>query len=210
MNENYFRIDENIVIDLNALNKEQLSQLTDAVQQQKIKIIENNVENLSSRTTSIEIDVNILKENQKEQEKINSEFNEKMNYLSSPDYKGIRKKFTAKASQRVRNILGGTTTAEYVLFSHYFHKRIYNDIAKEMENPTWDHFSMKEYDKVGSLYQTAQELRDSWLPSKQYMNYCINQLIIKRDNGILASEKCRALTTFLSATNNGKDVAFAA
>ena len=102
------------------------------------------------------------------------------------------------------------TSSEYVLFGSFFFKKIYADIATHFELDTWYDIDMTEYDKETSMYNQAKEFAKYWTPSNWYVKETINIMIEKRDNGILASERCRALTEYLRTTNNGEINPFSA
>ena len=69
---------------------------------------------------------------------------------------------------------------------------------------------MENYENENSIYSQAKEFASYWTPSGLYIRHCIDSLIEKRDNGVLSSEKCRALTQYLKVTNNGEINPFAA
>ena len=67
---------------------------------------------------------------------------------------------------------------------------------------------MEDYEEPGSMYDKARIYRDSYMPSRIYIDSKIDELKKRRDIGALPAEKCRLLTEFLDSTNNGKNIPF--
>lgn len=145
---------------------------------------------------------------EKEQEKAQTEIatlKKNTNVLCSPFHSKRRRNLGKLCKARVWHLLNDDkTSCEYVLFSGFLFKKIYSDIAISFDLDTWLDLDMENYDHETSMYSRAKELASNWIPSARYVKYCTDNLIEKRDNGVLSQEKCRALTQYLKATNNGK------
>ena len=199
---------DNYMIDLNNMSPEEMELAEQKIAEKKYEQKKRRIEDKENETKKI-------KEKQKELEDDTNTnrtdinlLKEQTNVLCAPTHHKRRNKFSKKASARVKFLLGDKTTADYILFSPYFFKGIYADIAFQLELGNWDDVSMEDYENPTSQYSQAKEIRDNWKPQYTYFKRCLNELIEKRDNGNLAKERCRALTDFLSYTNNGKNVAF--
>lgn len=129
--------------------------------------------------------------------------------LCSHKYRKERKRFMRGAAKRVKLLLGDDpTTVEYDLFAPFFFKGIYSDIGYKLGIGDWCAIDMCDYKSSSSQFRQAESIRDNWKPSSKYFHECLRKLIEKRDNGTLRAERCRALTTFLNATDNAKNVGF--
>lgn len=96
------------------------------------------------------------------------------------------------------------TSCDYVLFNSFLFKKIYADIAVHFDLDTWYDLSMENYELENSIYSQAKEFATYWTPSSWYIKECIKDMVVKRDNGLLSPERCRALTEYLKFTNNGE------
>lgn len=146
----------------------------------------------------------IMKEDIESQKKDLSEVKKNTNVVCSP--------FHTKRKRYLRNICRShvwklfnddPNSSQYILFSHYFFKRIYHDLAAYFDLDSWYDIDMTDYTSPDSMYAQAKEYATYWKPSDWYIRNCVDSLIIKRDNGLLSPERCRALTNYLRITNNG-------
>lgn len=127
------------------------------------------------------------------------------NVLCSPFHSKRKKNFKKICKARVWNLFNNEAdNYEYVLFSSFLFKKIYADIASKFGLDSWFDLSMENYEQDNSMYSQAKDFVTYWTPDSWYIKYCVNSLIEKRDNGLLSSEKCRALTQYLKATDNGE------
>ena len=127
------------------------------------------------------------------------------NVICSPFHSKRKKNFKKICKARVWNLFNNEAdNYEYVLFSSFLFKKIYADIASKFELDSWFDLNMENYEQDNSMYSQAKDFITYWTPDSWYIKYCVNSLIEKRDNGLLSSEKCRALTQYLKATNNGE------
>lgn len=127
------------------------------------------------------------------------------NVVCSPFHSKRKKNFKKICKLRVWNLFNNeSTNYEYVLFSSFLFKKIYADIASKFELDSWFDLSMENFEQDNIMYSQAKDFVTYWTPTAWYIKYCFNSLIEKRDNGLLSSEKCRTLTQYLKATNNGE------
>lgn len=125
--------------------------------------------------------------------------------LSSKEHSIRLRKLKTRASDRVNDMLKKEeATCEYVLFERYFHFRIYTDLSYKLNLGSYKEMDMCDYEKPNSTYSKSLEYVENWTPSKKYIDDVLKKLSKLRDNGFLASEKCRALTAYLENTDNGK------
>lgn len=61
------------------------------------------------------------------------------------------KTFRKLCGARVYEILGGTATVEFILWSHYFFKRIHGDIATYFQVDTCKNVSVDDYEQAKAL-----------------------------------------------------------
>lgn len=103
-------------------------------------------------------------------------------------------KLKSVCKKRIWQLLGNPTSDMYALLAGYFYSKIYTDIAKYFD-----------VDKCGNIPVTeldmALEQAYRWYPSDRYVYTTIIGLKKKRDKGILAIEKCKALSTYLLIYN---------
>lgn len=188
---------------------------------QEISLIENRIyqRKFNDVVASIEVVRNeqmIMKENIEAQKRTIDAIKEKQDeqdartFLGNVEYSSYCKKFQNGCKARVYALLGDNTTASNILFYSYFCKKIYRDIEIALDLPDWHQINMVDFESINSEYYRAKQYRDSWRPSRKYFNKILNELIQKRDQGLLPPVKCRALTLFLNATNNGQNVPFVA
>ena len=205
-------MNEIIELDTEHMTEEQLALYAAKIMEQRQKNIEEQMKSITSEIEKQTIKITEIENGQKKNDEAIQKLKEENNSLGSYKYKKIKTKFMNKAKKRVKYLLGGTTSCDYVVLAPFLHKNIYFDIACELGlDGDWDSIPMDEYTKQGSVFSLAEEIRDGWYPKKSYIiNHCLKELIEKRDNGILSPERCRALTSFLAATNNGKDIPFVA
>jgi hypothetical protein len=211
-------MDENMIgtrFDYENMTTEELDCQQDKIMNIKVKRIETRMSELEEKQKDLQNTQNRIGtiiddigKGQTEQKGRIDALEKETNVLCAPTHHKRRNHFKKKASARVKYLLGDKTTPEYMLFAAYFFKGIYHDIAYQLELGEWDDISMEDYDKYDSQYEQAKNIRDNWKPSVRYFKHCLDELIEKRDNTILSQDRCRALTIFLKATNNGEDVVF--
>lgn len=199
---------ENYIIDLNNMTPEQMELAEQKISEIKYEKLKRRIKDNENKTKKIEEKQKELEDDNKANKDDINTLKEQTNVLCAPIHHKRRGKFSKKASSRVKFLLGDKTTSDYILFSPYFFKGIYADIAYQLELGNWDDVSMENYESQTSQYSQAKEIRDNWRPSYTYFKRCLDELIDKRDNGNLSKERCRALTDFLTYTDNGKNVAF--
>lgn len=162
-----------------------------------IKAIENQNRRRDERINDLETETNRTKASIESLEK-------NTNVLCAPFHSKRRKNFRNLCKSRVHQLFDNAKdTAEYILFAHFLFKKIYGDIAYRFDLDTWGDINMENYQNETSMYSQAKEFAEYWTPSTQYIKECLNQMITKRDNGLLSSERCRALTEYLRNTDNG-------
>jgi len=194
---------------MNELTKEERDYVRNQLNELDMDDIKEKLTDITNEQERINTRINGFEDTQKIQGADIDQLKKDTNVLCAPTHHKKRSKFKKKASARVRFLLGNDkTTPEYMLFSPYFFKGIYADVAYQLELGEWDDISMEGYEELNSQYERAKEIRDNWKPSYIYFKRCLDELIEKRDKGELRQERCRALTAFLSATDNGKNVAF--
>lgn len=133
------------------------------------------------------------------------ELKKNTNVICSPFHSKRKRNFNKLCKSRVWELFGNNKdTSEYVLFSHFLFKKIYGDIATHFDLDTWHDLSMENFENSNSTYSLAKEFARYWTPSNWYIKECVNEMISKRDKGLLSSERCRALTEYLKITDNGK------
>ena len=128
--------------------------------------------------------------------------------IGNQNYSAQYRVFTRKANRRIHELVGDPTTDEYILFQPFFRSGIYKDIADSFDLSSWKQISMVNYSDDKSMYNAALRKLEDWKPSKRYFNKRLAQLIEKRDNGVLATERCKALTRFLNKTDNARNIPF--
>lgn len=138
------------------------------------------------------------------------ELKKNTNVICSPFHSKRKRNFNKLCKSRVWELFGNNKdTSEYVLFSHFLFKKIYGDIATHFDLDTWHDLSMEDFENNNSTYSLAKEFARYWIPSNWYIKECVNEMISKRDKGLLSSERCRALTEYLKTTDNGEINPFA-
>lgn len=128
--------------------------------------------------------------------------------LGNQNYTPQYRVFSRKANRRIHELVGSPTDDAYILFQPFFRSGIYKDIADTLNISSWKQISMINYNDPSSDYNSALHMLETWKPKHGYFIKRVNDLIEKRDNGVLATERCRALTRFLRETNNATDVPF--
>lgn len=171
---------------------------------EQLELIKEQSEKQKARIDIIE------KEHEKTQTELES-LKKNTNIICSPFHSKRKRNFNKLCKSRVWSLFNNDIdSCEYVLFSSFLFKKIYGDIATKFDLDTWHDLSMENYEQENSMYSQAKEFASYWTPSGWYIRHCIDGLIEKRDNGVLSSEKCRALTQYLKFTNNGEINPFAA
>lgn len=133
------------------------------------------------------------------------ELKKNTNVICSPFHSKRKRNFNKLCKSRVWELFGNNKdTSEYILFSHFLFKKIYGDIATHFDLDTWHDLSMEDFENSNSTYSLAKEFARYWTPSNWYIKECVNEMISKRDKGLLSSERCRALTEYLKTTDNGE------
>lgn len=146
----------------------------------------------------------IMKEDIESQGKDISALQKNTNVLCSPFHSKRRKYLGNICKARVWELFSNDkNTSLYILFNHYLFKRIYHDLAAHFDLDAWGDIDMTDYATSTSMYAQAKEFASYWKPSNWYIKDCVDSLIIKRDNGLLSPERCRALTNYLKTTKNG-------
>lgn len=128
--------------------------------------------------------------------------------LGNQNYTPQYRVFSRKANRRIHELVGGPMDDSYILFQPFFRSGIYKDISDALNISSWKQISMVNYTDPNSDYNSALHMIEIWKPKHGYFIKRVNDLIEKRDNGVLATERCRALTRFLRETNNATDVPF--
>lgn len=128
--------------------------------------------------------------------------------IGNQNYASQYNVFSKNATKRIHELLGNTTDDNYVLFQPYFRTGIYKAVTDAFNLSSWKQLSMINYEKENSDYNRGLRILKTWKPQKSYFHSRLNRLITSRDNGVLAPERCRALTRFLNKTDNAKNVPF--
>jgi hypothetical protein len=199
---------ENLIIDLNNMTPEQMEIAEQKISEIKFEKLKNRLIENENKVKRIEEEQTILKDDANKNKADITELKEQTCVLCAPVHRKRRKQFSKKATARVKFLLGDATSPDYILFSPYFFKGIYADIAFQLELGNWDDVSMEDFDNLNSQYSLAKDIRDTWRPQYTYFKRCLDELIEKRDNGNLPKERCKALTDFLARTDNGSNVDF--
>lgn len=175
------------------------------------KDIREQLELIREQSEKQEARIDIIeKQHEKTQTEVES-LKKNTNVICSPFHSKRKRNFNKLCKSRVWSLFNNDiNSCEYVLFSSFLFKKIYGDIATKFDLDTWHDLSMENYENENSIYSQAKEFASYWTPSGLYIRHCIDSLIEKRDNGVLSSEKCRALTQYLKVTNNGEINPFAA
>lgn len=132
-----------------------------------------------------------------------------INTIASPTHHSRKLTLQRICKRRVHHLLGASTGFTYNVFSPFFFKQIYADMAKELELDHWSDICMDNYEDTNSPYNQAKEYGESWKPSGAYVRAKLEDLQERRDNGYLEQARCRALTDYLAATQNGRINPFA-
>lgn len=149
--------------------------------------------------------IGIMEEETEKIKVATEELKKNTNVLCSPFHSKRRRNFTKICKGRVWYLFNNEKDrAEFILFSHFLFKKIYGDIAGHFDLDTWHDLSMEDYNQENSTYNQAKEIAKYWTPSDWYIKECINDMVNKRDKGLLSPERCRALTEYLRVTNNGE------
>lgn len=193
---------------LEDLTKAERDYLKNELNERDKRDLQADVEALKHSQIETTRRMNKLEEEQFSQSKEIKQIKEINNVLAHPQFDSLRREFRQKANSRVNYLLGDFTSPESICFKSFFNKGIYGTIEYELELGHWDMMSMENYENPDSIYETAKGIRDSWRPSATYFQKCLDELIKKRDKGYLPPYRCRALTDFLTATNNGVNVSF--
>lgn len=198
-------MDSLLVKPTNELTKSERELLKNELNEMDKDDIRKELEKIRNHQEKDNIRITTIEEEQKKQEAAIKKIEEDTNVLCAPFHSKRKKVFSNICKNRVRwHFAFDKSSPEYVLFSPFFFKRIYGDIANEFDLGSWHDISMKDYENPGSMYNMAIDYAKSWFPSDYYVRDCIDTMVKQRDGGILAPERCRALTQYLEITNNGK------
>lgn len=103
-----------------------------------------------------------------------------------------------KAASRVYELLGNDTSSiEFIVWSSYFFKKIYSDIA--------NHFNVSKCANINvDDFEEACYLAENWTPSEYYIKEKIEEMKSKVTTGALKQERIMALNMYLKSTNDGE------
>lgn len=189
----------------NELTKTEREYLRNELNEMDKDDIRNELEEIKSAQEGYNTRIGIVEEETRKQGDSIKKLEKNTNVICSPFHSKRKKNFKNLCKARVWKLFSNDKdSCEYVLFHHFFFKKIYADIANHFDLDTWCDISMENYEQTNSMYSLAKELANYWTPSDWYIKECIKGMIIKRDKGILSPERCRALTEYLKLTNNGE------
>jgi len=208
MKKNEIRKTETVALAVADMTPEELALYQEQIFIRKQQILEERMKELENNRKKDRTDIDNVINTQEQLGSDIENLKHETNILCAPTHKKRKADFSKKASARVNFLLGNPTTPEYILFSKYFYKGIYSDIAYQLKLSSWQDIPMDNYEYKDSIYTRAIRIRDEWRPNILYFERCLKELIEKRDVGYLPAEKCRALTDFLKSTNNGTQVNF--
>ena len=106
------------------------------------------------------------------------------------------KNLRSACASRVHSILGDMSGFNYLLWNSYFFKKIYNDLGNCFEVDSYKNIHINDYEK-------AKTFAHSWRPDDTYVYEKTQELIEKRNKGMLNQTRCMALAAYLEATDNG-------
>lgn len=193
------------------MTKEERDYLRNELDKIDMNNIKEQLERFEENRKKQDERIRIIETGQKETQTKIENLEKNTNVICSPFHSKRKRNFNKLCKSRVWSLFNNDTdSCEYVLFSPFLFKKIYGDIATKFDLDTWHDLSMENYEEENSVYSQAKEFASYWTPSNWYIRHCIDSLIEKRDNGVLSPEKCRALTQYLKATNNGEINPFAA
>lgn len=99
-------------------------------------------------------------------------------------------------SSRIHSILGEMSGYNYLLWNPYFFKRIYNDLGNYFDVDSYKNIHVNDFEK-------AKAFASSWNPDDTYVYEKTQEMIEKRNKGLLSQTRCMALYAYLEETENG-------
>jgi hypothetical protein len=191
-------------LNLDTMTDEELDLITTRALIIKQKKAEEKIAEIADKTKKL------AEENEINKEKINETSEELSKTKKFMDVLGFAvnsyklKMLQYKAKVRVYELLDNdTTSVEFMVWSHYFFKKINYDIA--------NHFEVtKCYNINVENYEEACYLAEHWTPTDGYILAKIEEMKNKAINGTLKQERVMALNMYLKNTDDGKINPFAA
>lgn len=186
--------------------QEKQMQINKAIEEQTV-INQETIEMINNKLKKQEKAFSLVCEEFDGRIKVIENIAKETNIISHPIHRALFTRFKKSAASRIYKLLGDNTV-DFYLFKDFLFKNIYTSIANFLDIPSWQYISMEDYEEPGSMYDKARIYRDSYMPSRIYIDSKIDELKKRRDIGALPAEKCRLLTEFLDSTNNGKNIPF--
>lgn len=192
------------VLNTSSMSDEQLNLIEKNINSEKIKRLSSKVAEIADNQKKL------AEENEINKDKINETSEELSKTKKFMDVLGFAvnsyklKMLQYKAKVRVYELLDNdTTSVEFMVWSHYFFKKINYDIA--------NHFEVtKCYNINVENYEEACYLAEHWTPTDGYILAKIEEMKNKAINGTLKQERVMALNMYLKNTDDGKINPFAA
>lgn len=199
MNSQRMRVNPNrniMDIDFADINEFQLEQIMQKANDARFKILSEKVENVTNeqkkQKTLIQLQEKQIEETSERSKKTEDRINVIGFGIHSKKGQILRK----LCAGRVLSILGDRTNFNHLLWSHYFYKKVYSDLAHWFEVDTYRNIHIDNYEQ-------AKSFALSWSPDAQYIYNKTQELIEKRNNGTLSQIRAMALSAYLEASNNG-------
>lgn len=105
--------------------------------------------------------------------------------------------FQKTCKRRVHELLGSMSDYNYLLWSHYFFKKIYSDVENHFEVCGCKNIHINDY-------LSAKAIASTWSPDEYYIRTKLQEMIEKRNKGTLPQNKYMALARYLEVTNDGE------
>lgn len=97
---------------------------------------------------------------------------------------------------RVYELLSEPSSVEFIVWSRYFFRKIYIDVANHFEVDSTKNIHIDDYEQ-------AKAIASFWRPSDHYITIKLAEMISKREMGLLKPERCVALNVYLKITKGG-------
>jgi hypothetical protein len=99
-------------------------------------------------------------------------------------------------SGRVHTILGDMSGFNYLLWNSYFFKKIYSDLGNFFNVDSYKNIHVDDFER-------AKAFALGWSPDDTYVYEKTQEMIDKRNKGLLSQTRCMALAAYLEFSDGG-------
>lgn len=183
-------------IDFANISEIQLEEIMQKANDARFKILSEKVENVTNEQKKQQSIIELQEKQIEETSERSKNTENRINVIGFGIHSKKGKILRKLCAGRILSILGDASNFNHLLWSPYFYKKIYSDLADLFEVDTYKNIHIDDFEQ-------AKSFALSWRPNDGYVYNKTQELIEKRNKGTLSQIRAMALSAYLEASDNG-------